>query len=445
MALPSTGITMIAVAKTLGYYAYPLYLSLLCKHQNINKWSKWKPISTSAATLTDAVIKTNNYGYSNYTSTNPQSILTWSANNTLYNYVKPSGTSSSPYRLGDFRKYNTDAVEPYTITCEKAEGYRDMYEFTASPNAGAEITMDDIFPATAHTGASLVLIDKSKMVGSDYNYYTLKQNIVVNNQYDDFTGYATINSTQDSSNYIHDAVMAIKDGSTYCAIPSSPFTWFEPLLYPQISLDSGSTWINLDGTSAPEITIYQGNGNNATVYVRTGFDIDVYGLSWLHPSPSSIPASTVNPPQSYPLEIICDTATAFRTGEITFQNIDYGLNEVLTVKQSVAVPNIRVTCSTIGYTEVPSRFALFTIRNLSGQIGATATVSITYTLSGGGIYTSSKIIEIGKRTDIDYTTDITMDSVDDTEIVSAYVTISNVGTITYVANTYMDNQGNLIL
>jgi hypothetical protein len=60
MALASIGITISAVKAALG--TSNTNLGGLCTNDNINVWSKWKPINSSASTLTIEILKTANYG-----------------------------------------------------------------------------------------------------------------------------------------------------------------------------------------------------------------------------------------------------------------------------------------------------------------------------------------------------------------------------------------------
>lgn len=443
MALPSTGITMINVAKILGYYAYPLFLSLLCKHININKWSKWKPIPCNNATLTSSILKTNNYGFSKF-SGSTTNVFSWASGGTLYTYTKPSGTSSTPYRLGDFRNYNHTATEPYSYTISKASGYMSRYLITATPNTGADFTMDDIWPATAHTGASLVLLDKSEKTGASLKTYVLDSSIVSNSSYKTFQGYFEIdNSSTDTSQYFHNCVMAVKDGSNYCAIPSGGFRWFEPSNMPQISFDGGTTWVDMSATGG-EITVYQNKGNYASLLIRTGFALDVYpGANWLNTNSAVIPASTTNPPAAYEIELILDTATANRYANVSFSNTDYAFNYTLKVNQSVMNPSVSVECLDYHQTTGLSREAIFNVINTSGIVGSLATFYFQYTTSGGGTYTTQATITIPINS-TPVTLAVTFEN-DGSAINSAKIlsTATNVNSITFIANTKMDSNGNI--
>jgi len=78
-------------------------LGTLCKSANINMWSKWKPVSSSVTTMTEAELKNRNYGLT-ITQIQPDTYEP-----TPYKYTVPMGGVMSPFRLGDFRSYNHDA------------------------------------------------------------------------------------------------------------------------------------------------------------------------------------------------------------------------------------------------------------------------------------------------------------------------------------------------
>ena len=91
-------------------------LATLCKSSKINVWAKYKPTDYNAAFTDDwSKGKDGNYGL-NITVDNR--VSSWRAlvaeYSKAYNgysniYKRPSGGSSSPYRLGDFRGYNHKA------------------------------------------------------------------------------------------------------------------------------------------------------------------------------------------------------------------------------------------------------------------------------------------------------------------------------------------------
>ena len=111
MALPNSNITTTLVGTTLGSGSRDV--GTLCTHPNINKWSKWKPVSfNSVDGLTEANLQSVNFGLSipNADSDEGTALaLPW-----VYN--KPAGGASSPYRLGDFRNYEHASICPFDLT-----------------------------------------------------------------------------------------------------------------------------------------------------------------------------------------------------------------------------------------------------------------------------------------------------------------------------------------
>ncbi len=99
-ALPSTGITTSMVANAIGVGSNDV--GTLCSHSNVNKWSRYKPISYAANVLTDNVRSTETGFVSSDETTGYGTVQ-------KLNYVTPSGGATSPYRLGDFRGYNHSA------------------------------------------------------------------------------------------------------------------------------------------------------------------------------------------------------------------------------------------------------------------------------------------------------------------------------------------------
>lgn len=104
MKLQNTGITSTIVANAIG--ASSRKWSVLCTHTQINKWSKWKPVSLNKVTpITEGELQDINYGLTPPpATTNYASIV-----DTKWTYTKPTGSSTSPYRIGDFRNYYHNA------------------------------------------------------------------------------------------------------------------------------------------------------------------------------------------------------------------------------------------------------------------------------------------------------------------------------------------------
>lgn len=115
------------------------YVGRLCTSRLINIWSKYKPIDyplieagTTAANWKQ-ICKDKDYGLSLPDVTS--SVVT-AAGRTI-SYVRPKGGASSPYRLGDFRGYYSDAKAPIrgagTIVFDAST--KDMIDVTFPRNA----------------------------------------------------------------------------------------------------------------------------------------------------------------------------------------------------------------------------------------------------------------------------------------------------------------------
>ena len=112
MTLPTTQVSQWQVACTVGEVSngkLVTNLSTLCTSDNINIWSRYKPLRASASTLNSTLRETLT-GF----KINPTTLyLEWD---------KPTGGKSSPYRLSDFRGYKPDAKLP---SCKDL--YIDLY------------------------------------------------------------------------------------------------------------------------------------------------------------------------------------------------------------------------------------------------------------------------------------------------------------------------------
>ncbi len=101
--LGENNISTSLVATTIGETTNDV--GALCQSNNINKWSKWKPVRKAQVTpMTAEDMKSVAYG--------------------LYGdrYDKPQGGASSPFRLGDFRNYNHDAYPPISPMIISVDG-----------------------------------------------------------------------------------------------------------------------------------------------------------------------------------------------------------------------------------------------------------------------------------------------------------------------------------
>lgn len=150
MALGSTGITTAAVGAAIGSSSRDV--GTLCSSSLVNRWSLWKPISyntTSGITL-DIIkqckcglspvalsyLKTSMYRYTGTKSV--QTLATIKGQISQWTWNKPTGSSTSPYRLGDFRNYNNNA-----IPCDSGWGGVSIKDTILSGNQNKGITDTD--------------------------------------------------------------------------------------------------------------------------------------------------------------------------------------------------------------------------------------------------------------------------------------------------------------
>lgn len=83
--------------------------------ESINKWAKYKPIAYAQDYFTSksdylTIAKTLNYGFDLDTINVTDGILSDYFTKVVWNYIAPTGGASEPYRLGDFRGYDSEAT-----------------------------------------------------------------------------------------------------------------------------------------------------------------------------------------------------------------------------------------------------------------------------------------------------------------------------------------------
>lgn len=179
MALPSTGLSMSMVEREVGTYTN--YLSSLCLSPNINPASKYKPVDfPTTSGITETQRKTTNYGLgltstnTNLYSNNLADLYNIATTTNDYYYHRPKGGSSSPYRLGDYRQYNHNALwfwengEPVNQS-----GDTGTYSNTMIVNSDADILPTDLNDFNDHS--------------SDWHYCMITRKQGYNN-YDLFVG-----------------------------------------------------------------------------------------------------------------------------------------------------------------------------------------------------------------------------------------------------------------
>lgn len=114
MALGTTNISTGLVAQTIQENSSDV--GTLCKSTKINKWSKWKPIRLNKVSgITGSDLASVNYGIvPALTSSNYTNIA-----GAKWTYLHPRGGGNpynEPYRLGDFRNYDHNALPVISYT-----------------------------------------------------------------------------------------------------------------------------------------------------------------------------------------------------------------------------------------------------------------------------------------------------------------------------------------
>ena len=158
MALGTTNISTDLVGTTLQTSSRDV--GTLCKHSAVNMWSRYKPIKKNKVTgLTH-----DDYGITRYAGSGNYGIMIGDLTATVgesYNganwvYEKPTGSSTSPFRIGDFREYehaakvamkhsygNTEKVFARFVLTNPSVIY---FDIPRTADNTYTITIEDIYP-----------------------------------------------------------------------------------------------------------------------------------------------------------------------------------------------------------------------------------------------------------------------------------------------------------
>lgn len=96
-----TAVSIMDVRNVLGYPSTDLGTLCSCGENYINIWSPYKPINYNGLTLSDTI---------------RDKLTGFKIVNNYLQYDPPVGGSTSPYRLGDFRGYKSNAAKPSNVT-----------------------------------------------------------------------------------------------------------------------------------------------------------------------------------------------------------------------------------------------------------------------------------------------------------------------------------------
>lgn len=98
-------------------------ISFFDSRAKINENSRYKPVSYGKNfDMTDADFYAVNWGFTIPTYANYPAMKAAVKNGETWTYNRPYGGSASPYRLGDFRKYNTEAQVPFKMEASNGSG-----------------------------------------------------------------------------------------------------------------------------------------------------------------------------------------------------------------------------------------------------------------------------------------------------------------------------------
>lgn len=183
--LGSTDISIMAVHNILGDPS--LDLGTLCISDNVNMWSKYKPVVYAA----DSTASNANW----YKGIDGQCglAISWfgsdfsTIDSSTWTRFKPFGTAQSPYRLGDFRNYNHNAVP--VLSTNKTEdvvvnrGTDSYWYFYPNIYSGTDTTnlkYSDIYLGSKYLGDYYVAL---QVTDGSYSIFACATNTIANKGY----------------------------------------------------------------------------------------------------------------------------------------------------------------------------------------------------------------------------------------------------------------------
>lgn len=176
--------------------------SLFKTSANINKWAKYKPESFKKDfNLSDTERSSNNYGFAERSigfGATVSELFDKSTSKELWQYVLPEGGEDSPYRLGDFRKYNPSATVPYNYkhVAENGTTVNNNYsqEQRVVINDDSELRIEDfeVFERLSQGGGNLYYFWIARIsTGSGTYDYIISNYTPVSGSYNNI--YCTLN------------------------------------------------------------------------------------------------------------------------------------------------------------------------------------------------------------------------------------------------------------
>lgn len=133
-------------------------------------------------------------------------------NDAVYVYELPTGGEQWPYRLGDFRNYNTDAKSPI-FSFEKIAGYMIMDSNGYTDQNGSYYTFKIMGNGDIDSSYNLTLADISYS-GSDFTFANLFFGVIVTNGVTHFLKVAD-EPIGDDPAFVKEVTVTLKDMSEY--------------------------------------------------------------------------------------------------------------------------------------------------------------------------------------------------------------------------------------
>ena len=152
MILPKKNLRLVDVACTV--LNKPIYVDLayVIKNGNINMWAKYKPVRhhfTSDRPSDWWKGKMGDCGIDYDIYDNPQALINAMESGPAYRYLRPTGGSDDPYRLGDFAGYDPSAnpvliAPPIEGDYYKSDTYMNL-NLIMLPDSEERLTAEDVY------------------------------------------------------------------------------------------------------------------------------------------------------------------------------------------------------------------------------------------------------------------------------------------------------------
>ena len=297
MSLPTSAVGQQAIKTALGTSESGVIA--LCQSTKINKWSGTKPFRSSATSFTYAelvaALKAANYGLNIQGDSTAAAALNRAAGSSeIWPYLRPQGTSGSPYRQGDFRGYNHSAPVPYSAAVTANNGTTGLsnasFEFDVDQASGAEVLAAQM---TAVKNGKWVLL--WRISGGSTS--------VVNGANVSSASYPfslTVEALGAQGTY--EACAAILYNNTYYVVPNTYKTFQIAFVAPSLTLVWNVVEWNALKTEVSFEVAVRNNGNSAqqvmahTITLRETLSVPQTGIQPSGSSPASFTSSAVTVP-----------------------------------------------------------------------------------------------------------------------------------------------------